>query len=111
MDTSAFIAPARISVLLVPIHPVKRSKFEQYANLIRGFSRIDLSDIPPDSRGERGESLGRLRAAVKMIGRCDELQRLPAIPVAWTDRCLQRAVALLAVVRGRATATKQAVEL
>jgi hypothetical protein len=56
MDTSAFIAPARISVLLVPIHPIKRSKFEQYASRIRGFSRIDLSDVPPDSRGERGES-------------------------------------------------------
>lgn len=55
MDTSSFIAPARISVLLVPIHPIKRAKFEQYANLIRGFGRIDLSDVPPDTRGERGE--------------------------------------------------------
>lgn len=57
MDTTSFIKPAQIAILLVPIHPIKRAKFERYADLIRGFSKIPLSDVPPDPRGERGKSL------------------------------------------------------
>lgn len=55
-DTTSFIKPAQIAILLVPIHPIKRAKFDRYAELIRGFSKIPLSDVPPDSRGDRGES-------------------------------------------------------
>ena len=54
-DTSSFVSPARIQILLVPIHPIKKARFEQYSNLIRSFDRIQLSDVPPDPRGERGE--------------------------------------------------------
>ncbi|GAA5925915.1 hypothetical protein JCM1841_004039 [Sporobolomyces salmonicolor] len=53
MDHTAFIQPARIQILLVPLHPIKRSKFERYAQLIRGFGKIPLADVPPDRRGER----------------------------------------------------------
>lgn len=58
LDTSSFIKPAQIQVLLVPIHPIKRARFDKYADLIRGFNRILLADVPPDARGERGESRG-----------------------------------------------------
>lgn len=55
-DTSSFIAPARIQVLLVPVSPISRARFEHFANQIRAFSRIQLADVPPDSRGSRGTS-------------------------------------------------------
>ncbi|GAA5876487.1 hypothetical protein JCM16303_003552 [Sporobolomyces ruberrimus] len=41
------------SILLVPVHPIKRSKFERYAKLVTKFERIALADVPPDRRGER----------------------------------------------------------
>ncbi|GAA5864034.1 hypothetical protein JCM1840_000679 [Sporobolomyces johnsonii] len=53
LDHTAFTQPARIQILLVPVHPIKRSKFERYAQLIRGFGKIPLADVPPDRRGER----------------------------------------------------------
>jgi hypothetical protein len=53
-DTASFISPARIKVLLVPIHPIKRAKFERYSDLIRNYGRIQLADVPADIRGERG---------------------------------------------------------
>lgn len=52
---ASFIKPAQISILLVPVHPIKRHKFERYADLIRRFSKIPLSDVPSDPRGERGK--------------------------------------------------------
>ncbi|BGP16900.1 hypothetical protein JCM10213v2_004908 [Rhodosporidiobolus nylandii] len=53
LDLSTFVQPAKIQILLVPIHPIKRSKFDRYVQLIRGFERIPLADVPPDRRGER----------------------------------------------------------
>ncbi|SCV69753.1 BQ2448_1147 [Microbotryum intermedium] len=53
MDPSAFVAPARIGVLLVPLHPIKRSRFQHYADQIRAYDSIELSQVPVDSRGER----------------------------------------------------------
>ncbi|GAA5969112.1 hypothetical protein JCM3765_002183 [Sporobolomyces pararoseus] len=50
---AAFTAPARIQILLVPVHPIKRSKFEKYAQLVTEFERVPLADVPPDRRGER----------------------------------------------------------
>ncbi|KAM0753107.1 Trs120-domain-containing protein [Meredithblackwellia eburnea MCA 4105] len=52
-DPSSFLKPAELVVLLVPVHPIKRSKFERYVQLIRKFSKIPLSEVPPDPRGER----------------------------------------------------------
>ncbi|GJN91136.1 hypothetical protein Rhopal_004154-T1 [Rhodotorula paludigena] len=49
----SFIAPARLQVLLVPVHPIKRSKYDRHAELIKRFSSIPLADVPPDRRGER----------------------------------------------------------
>ncbi|BGO92090.1 hypothetical protein NBRC10512_000821 [Rhodotorula toruloides] len=48
-----FIQPAKLQVLLVPVHPIKRSKFERYVQLIRKFGSIPLAEVPPDRRGER----------------------------------------------------------
>lgn len=56
MDLSRFGAPARVQILLVPIHPIKRRKFADFAKLISSLTRIPLCEIPPDPRGERGES-------------------------------------------------------
>ncbi|SCZ89502.1 BZ3500_MvSof-1268-A1-R1_Chr9g10432 [Microbotryum saponariae] len=53
MDPSAFVAPARIGVLLVPLHPIKRARFQQYADQIRAFDSIELSQVPVDNRGDR----------------------------------------------------------
>ncbi|GAA6044610.1 hypothetical protein JCM8097_006453 [Rhodosporidiobolus ruineniae] len=50
---TSFIQPARIQILLVPVHPIKRSKFERYVQLLRRFERIPLADVPPDRRGDR----------------------------------------------------------
>ncbi|GAA5898275.1 TRAPPII-specific subunit TRS120 [Sporobolomyces salmoneus] len=50
---AAFTAPARIQILLVPVHPIKRSKFEQYAQLVTKFDKVALAEVPPDRRGER----------------------------------------------------------
>ncbi|GAA5989707.1 hypothetical protein JCM5350_007364 [Sporobolomyces pararoseus] len=50
---TTFTAPARIQILLVPVHPIKRSKFEKFAQLVTKFERVPLADVPPDRRGER----------------------------------------------------------
>ncbi|GAA6060047.1 hypothetical protein JCM10212_001044 [Sporobolomyces blumeae] len=42
-----------IQVLLVPVHPIQKAKFDQYARLVSEFSSIALADVPPDRRGER----------------------------------------------------------
>lgn len=55
-SSSSFLAPAQLRVLLLPIHPIKRSKFQQYAQRIRELgSKVALSDVPRDIRGDRGE--------------------------------------------------------
>ncbi|GAA5936717.1 TRAPPII-specific subunit TRS120 [Sporobolomyces koalae] len=45
--------PALIQILLVPVHPIKRSKFERYARQVSQFDKVALADVPPDRRGER----------------------------------------------------------
>ncbi|GAA6003089.1 hypothetical protein JCM10207_001980 [Rhodosporidiobolus poonsookiae] len=45
--------PAKVQILLVPVHPIKKSRFERYVQLLRRFERIPLADVPPDRRGER----------------------------------------------------------
>ncbi|GAA6025577.1 hypothetical protein JCM11491_005997 [Sporobolomyces phaffii] len=50
---AAFSAPARIQILLVPVHPITRNKFRQYADLVATFDRVALADVPPDRRGDR----------------------------------------------------------
>ncbi|GAA5872900.1 hypothetical protein JCM8547_003260 [Rhodosporidiobolus lusitaniae] len=54
LDThSAFLQPARIQILLVPVHPIKRTRFDRHVQLLRRFDRIPLADVPPDRRGDR----------------------------------------------------------
>ncbi|GAA5826496.1 hypothetical protein JCM11251_002398 [Rhodosporidiobolus azoricus] len=49
----SFIQPAKIQILLVPVHPIKRSRFDRHVQLLKQFERIPLSDVPPDRRGDR----------------------------------------------------------
>ncbi|GAA5896374.1 hypothetical protein JCM6882_000998 [Rhodosporidiobolus microsporus] len=49
----SFIQPAKIQILLVPVHPIKRSRFERHVQVLKQFERIPLADVPPDRRGDR----------------------------------------------------------
>ncbi|ORZ07834.1 TRAPP II complex [Absidia repens] len=40
----------RVTVLLVPIYPIKRSVFTRYVKLVREFSTIRLNDVTPDNK-------------------------------------------------------------
>ena len=56
MTTLSSLAPshqARLQVLLVPLSPIKRSRYVQLVEVIRSFDRLALRDISPDPRGER----------------------------------------------------------
>lgn len=52
MTQDAFASQAQIRILLVPIQPLQRQKYEQYCKLITDFDRVPLRDVPPDSRGQ-----------------------------------------------------------
>ncbi|BGP40785.1 hypothetical protein JCM10449v2_004750 [Rhodotorula kratochvilovae] len=49
----AFTQPAKLQILLVPVHPIKRSKFDRHVQQLRRFASIPLAEVPPDRRGER----------------------------------------------------------
>ncbi|KAM0789161.1 hypothetical protein ACM66B_000010 [Microbotryomycetes sp. NB124-2] len=53
LDPSAFSDAARINVLLVPVHPIKRRTFEQHVKQLSAFDRVPLADVPADPRGDR----------------------------------------------------------
>lgn len=53
----SFIQPAKVQVLVVPVHPIKRATFERHVQLVKQYATVPLADVPPDRRGERGESL------------------------------------------------------
>lgn len=72
-------------MLLVPVHPIKRAKFDQYARLLRQQTVVPLSDVPPDPRGDRGELLMRL--SDRMNGPADPVLShfLDEFDDAWRD--------------------------
>ncbi|KWU44001.1 hypothetical protein RHOSPDRAFT_34430 [Rhodotorula sp. JG-1b] len=49
----SFIQPAKLQVLVVPVHPIKRATFEQYVQLVKQYAAVPLADVPPDRRGDR----------------------------------------------------------
>ncbi|RIB16973.1 TRAPP II complex [Gigaspora rosea] len=55
MDPLIFTAPARIRILLVPVHPIKAATFNQKVELVKNYTIVKLGDVPPDMRG--GHSL------------------------------------------------------
>ncbi|CAG8455040.1 13226_t:CDS:10 [Acaulospora morrowiae] len=51
MDPLLFTAPARIRILLVPVHPIKATTFRQKVELVKKFTVVKLGDVTPDMRG------------------------------------------------------------
>ncbi|KAI8337994.1 TRAPP II complex [Chlamydoabsidia padenii] len=51
LDTN-LTGSCQISVLLVPIYPIKRSVFTRYLELIRQFTIIRLNDVTPDNTSD-----------------------------------------------------------
>ncbi|CAB4432069.1 unnamed protein product [Rhizophagus irregularis] len=51
MDPLLFTAPARIRVLLVPVHPIKAPTFHRHVQLVKNFNVVRLGDVTPDMRG------------------------------------------------------------
>lgn len=56
MDSHAFASLAHLRILLVPVGSIQQSVFEKYAAEIRSFDEIRLSDIPADTKDEKGAS-------------------------------------------------------
>jgi len=54
MDFCAFASLAHIRILLIPVGSIQQAIFENCVSEIRTFHDIRLSDIPPDSKDERG---------------------------------------------------------
>ncbi|CAI2177789.1 1503_t:CDS:10 [Funneliformis geosporum] len=51
MDPLLFTAPARIRILLVPVHPIKATTFHKHVQLVKNFNVVRLGDVTPDMRG------------------------------------------------------------
>jgi hypothetical protein len=62
METSPFAALARLKVLIIPVGDIPRTKFEEWATVVRGFESIPLFDIPPAMGEDKGESDGLIRS-------------------------------------------------
>lgn len=44
---------ARIRIILVPVHPIKKETFQYYVDLISKFSVVSLGDLtPPDPKAQ-----------------------------------------------------------
>lgn len=54
MDSFTFASLAQIKILLMPVGPIKRSVFDDWASEIRKFDNIRLGDIPADPQEEKG---------------------------------------------------------
>lgn len=59
MDQDVFASLARIRILLLPVGSISRTEFEKWAEEISHLSEIRLSDVPTDSREDRGAHLQR----------------------------------------------------
>jgi hypothetical protein len=47
---SALLAPAKIKVIVVPVHPVATELFEKYLDILNTLTHINLSELnPPDA--------------------------------------------------------------
>lgn len=55
MESSPFTALAHLKVLIIPVGEIPRTKFEEWATVIRGFESIPLFDIPPARAEDKGE--------------------------------------------------------
>ena len=47
---SLLLAPARIKILIVPIHTISKESFELYCNQISRFGSVSISDLPQDPK-------------------------------------------------------------
>lgn len=54
MDSFTFASLAQIKILLMPVGPIKRSVFDDWASEIRKFDNIRLGDIHADPQEEKG---------------------------------------------------------
>ena len=50
----AFSSLAKIRILLLPVGSVSRSIFDHWQDEFKTFEEIRLSDVPADSRDDRG---------------------------------------------------------
>jgi trafficking protein particle complex subunit 9 len=53
VDLLSPIAPARLSVLLLPVGKIRRSRFLGFAERLQAENVIRLGDVSPDSRPNR----------------------------------------------------------
>lgn len=50
----AFVSLACIRILLLPVGNIQHASFEKWAGEVKEFEEIKLSDVPADSRDDRG---------------------------------------------------------
>lgn len=50
-----FASLAHIRILLLPVGNIQRTSYEKWAEEVKEFEEIRLSDVPADSRDDRGE--------------------------------------------------------
>ena len=62
MESSPFAALARLKVLIVPVGDIPRTKFEEWATVVRRFESIPLSEIPPAMGEDKSESYLLIRS-------------------------------------------------
>ncbi|BGP55929.1 hypothetical protein JCM8202v2_003536 [Rhodotorula sphaerocarpa] len=53
LASASFIQPAKLQVLVVPVHPIRRDVFERHVQLVRQHATVPLAEVPPDKRGDR----------------------------------------------------------
>ncbi|CAG8618520.1 14392_t:CDS:2, partial [Dentiscutata heterogama] len=53
MDPLIFTAPARIRILLVPVHPIKAATFHQKVELVKNYTIVKLGDFPREQLEEK----------------------------------------------------------
>jgi trafficking protein particle complex subunit 9 len=54
MENHVFGSLAQLRILLLPVGPISKAAFDNYAGDIRSFEEIRLSDIPADTKDEKG---------------------------------------------------------
>ncbi|CAG8557002.1 9111_t:CDS:2 [Cetraspora pellucida] len=71
MDPLMFTAPARIRILLVPVHPIKAATFHQKVELVKNYTIVKLGDVPPDMRGGQYATICGTFLSILVIGIMD----------------------------------------
>ena len=56
MEYNAYASLAHFRILLLPVGSISRTTFDQWAAVIRTLDNLRLSDIPPGTKDEKGQS-------------------------------------------------------